>query len=248
MAENQPEVTEDQGGEPAESKPELMGYKSVEDLVAAKVASDQEAKRIIEERDALRARLAEQESRNDQPPADRANGQGRDRYEERRKGVEEWAAKNDDVADYTLMLEERLDRLENSVSNAFEVERIKDEKLQADVVKHFNRNRHRLGDITAARKEIMADRLAQEKTSLTEENTKLKAELEASRKKPPTDVIRTATREITSQRNGNTTESMTEAEFDQRQAELKAQGPAGYKLALKEQLRLERDEITLRKY
>ena len=206
-----------------------------------------EAKGKVERTNALEAENAELRSRAEQPPAAQPNGQGAE-DEAYWADVKHWADKGDAVAKAMLNQRDEQERMAYAMSATYELLDIEDRDTRRAVAKHMQRNANRNLDVRAARSEVEAQKLAKERLTLAEENAKLKSALEAAQKKPPTDVIRTATREITSQRSGNTTESMTEAEFDQRQAELKAQGPAGHKLALKEQLRLDRDEIVLRKY
>ena len=239
MAENQPEVTQDEPvGEPeGESKPELMGYKSVEDLVAAKVASDQEAKRIVEERNALEAEVAELRNRREQPPAAHANGSD-DRGKAYWDNVRKWADKGDELAQVMLMEREERERMAYAMESTYELLDIDDREERRAVADHLRKNSNRGIDIRAARSEVA-------KSKLEQENARLRAELEASRKKPEkaaTDVIRTAGREITADKMG--TQTMTASEFDRQVAELEAAG--NIKGARELRTRLNNDTIKLR--
>ena len=193
----------------------------------AKAERVNELERSVEE---LRARL-------EQSPAASGKTSNDDDDESYWSGVEEFSGKGDPVArgtkklrDKISQLEDKLERTINAVSNTMEARDITDVDERKAVEKHFLANRHRLGDIRAARNEILADKREREVEHL-------RAELAKYSKKPDPDVVRTEGREITAAQNK--TRKMTVAEFDRLAAKL------GATERMKLQGQLERDEIEL---
>lgn len=128
-------------------------------------------------------------------PVDNGTDAGGD--DELERGAEEWVGKGDAVAKYATSkikkLEERIEQLTRGVGDAFAVREIPEAERKAAVA-HYQKNRHRLGDVNAALAEIRAPKLAAE-------NARLSAELAKLQKHPDPDVVsapRTAGREIAS--------------------------------------------------
>jgi len=107
--------------------------------------------------------------------------------------VEAYAAKGDPVAKAQLWNRQRMEQLARGTADAFVVQGIPDQKERNAALAHYEKNRHRLGDVNAALAEIRAPRLQAE-------NARLTAELAKMSKTPDPDVLnapKTGGREIT---------------------------------------------------
>jgi hypothetical protein len=135
MAANLPPVNdaspkEKPSGEPVPG-PDLMGYKSVDELVAAKRASDAEAKRIAEENAALKAGRS-------QPAADPVSDEPDEDAE-----FETWVDKNDPVA-------KRVRRIEHAIILKDQLRDIPDKDEREATKNRFLANTRKYGYIYSA--------------------------------------------------------------------------------------------------
>jgi len=130
----------------------------------------------------------------------------------------------DPVAAEVLELREALNLTVQELANVRELDRIKDDDKRTKITKHFNDNRHRLGDVKAARAEIESEELAMQVKEQQAENDKLRKALEASSKRPGSDVVQTHAREVSAAEHH---EKMTQAQWNDRQAQLERQADAG---------------------
>lgn len=148
------------------------------------------------------------------------------------------AKRGDPVAKLALRLLERQEQLTRGVGDAFSVREIEDVKLRRQAVAHYEKNRHRLGDVNAALAEIEAPRLRAELRKATEELERLK--------KPPDPDVTSAPpqpgREITSMQT-QSVKKMRESDFDAEQARLKSLGL--HREAMRQQQLLNADKIEL---
>lgn len=194
----------------------------------------EEANRLKAENDALRMRAdqppADQDDDEEAPAGDDGNGLPTKVDWAR---VQDYASRGDEVAKAQIENRILIERLARNTSDTFTLKEI-DKAEQAEVKAHYQKNRHRLADIKAARAEVR-------ERKLDAENQRLTKELEAARKQPPTDVVRTHSREVSS--TEAKARKMSYAEFDQRQAELIAQGKRSEARALSR--KLSNDEIEL---
>jgi hypothetical protein len=149
----------------------------------------EEANRILRERE-----------QRDPEPAPAATGKA--------PRAEDWAAQGDDVAARLLQAEQ------NQILFA-ELTRMRLDGMTGEeeqkVLDHFRANRYRLGDLKAARAELL-------EPTRTEEIASLKEKLRlAEVNKPDPNVIRTAEREVTASRMKGT---ISRAQFDKDQKNL----------------------------
>jgi len=130
----------------------------------------------------------------------------------------------DPVAAEVMELREALAMTVQELSNVRELDRIADEGKRDKITQHFNHNRHRLGDVKAARAEIEAEERAQALDAQQAEIDRLKKALEAQSKRPGADVIQTHAREVTAAEHKDI---MTQAQWNERQLQLERQADAG---------------------
>lgn len=152
------------------------------------------------------------------PAAPATTGTDADDDEALMEQTRAFAAKGDPVAKLTLKVLERNAQLERGVVSAFEARDIADPGEREQAIAHFNKNRHRLGDVKAALAEVRQVRLSKELRAAQDELATLK-------KTPDPDVMnapKTAGREIPS--NETKTKKVTLAKFD---AEVKRLEDAG---------------------
>jgi len=152
--------------------------------------------------------------------------------------IESFAAKGDPVAKGLIRQRQREENLVRGISDAFTARDIPDATERQQAVTHLNKNRHRLGDLSAALAEVRTNKL-------TNENAKLRDELKRLQKAPDPDVVNapsTHGREITSSET-QTRKKMRESEFDGEIATLKAQGR--HRAAMTLMGKLQSDEIEL---
>jgi hypothetical protein len=135
-----------------------------------------------------------------------------------RRAVGEFAAKGDPVARYAQKLEQRLDRLTKGVGDALTARDIPDAVERKAAVAHYQKNRHRLGDLSAALAELRAPKLATE-------NARLTAELARLQNKPGDPDVANAPRTGGQETTTPTTtkRKMTGAQFDAEVARLHAE-------------------------
>lgn len=131
----------------------------------------------------------------------------------------------DPVAAEVLALREELSMTVQELANVRALDRITDEAKQQKVKDHFNKNRHRLGDVEAARAEIEREELSERAKEQQAEIDRLKATLAATSKRTNPDVVQTHTREVTAAEQQS--REMTKAQWDERQAQLEAAAQAG---------------------
>jgi hypothetical protein len=151
--------------------------------------------------------------------------------------VEEFARKGDPVAKAQLWNRDHQLRKEREIVDAFQLREIADADERKAVAQHYVRNRHRLGDVAAARAELRAGKLE-------EENQRLQAALKAAQQSSVRDpqVARTTLgREVTAKEHK--TEKMTRAEWDQAQQRLEDEGKYAEKIAM--QMRRRKGEIEI---
>lgn len=144
----------------------------------------------------------------------------------------------DPVAAEVLALREDLASALNEVSNLRELDQVSDTAKRQKIAKHFNENRHRLGDVRAARAEIEREELSEQLTKEREQTEKLKRALEASAKRSGPDVVKTHALEVTA--TEHQAREMTRAEFQSRQKQLMDAGNAGDREAHKQRMREQR--------
>ncbi len=125
--------------------------------------------------------------------------------------AEDWASQGDDVAARLLLAEDYI-RLESDLNRMRRTGLTEDE--ETELLEHFRENRFRLGDLKAAKAELIDTRRAK---TLAEENEALKAKLkqaEINAEARGPNVIRTAEREVTASRLKGT---ISRAQFDKDQ-------------------------------
>jgi hypothetical protein len=172
----------------------------------------------------LEAKLKELEEEREQPPVADVS---EDPKASRRKKVEEFKQRGDPVAEDHLDLREEVHALQRDLylqrqldeMPADERDRVKD---------HFNKNWRRLGDMKAARAELVAPKLEKEVKELREKLALLE-------KPPDEDVMRappTHGREISARQ---TTKKLNEAQFDANAQSIRAsKGELAYLKYVKE--------------
>src|SRR6185369_11366121 len=136
----------------------------------------------------------------------------------------------DPVAAEVLELREALAMTVAELTNVRELDRVADEDKRSRIAKHFNDNRHRLGDVKAARAEIEAEERAAKGAEQEAEIERLKKALEAQAKRPGSDVVQTHTREVSAAEHKDI---MTQAQWNERQAMLERQADSGDLEAIK---------------
>ncbi len=145
----------------------------------------------------------------------------------------------DPVAAEVLALREELSMALNEVANLRELDRVTDDTKRDKIKDHFNANRHRLGDVKAARAELERDDIAVELEAAKEREDKLRKALEATSKRQNPDVVQTHAREVTAAEHQ--ARKMTNADWSARQKQLDQQYDAG-NLEAGRQLRLEQTQ------
>ena len=182
----------------------------------------------------LEREVAELRAQQAQSPAAQSQGSGEDQIQQLVAQAQDFQRKGDPVAALTLMHEARLAQLAQDTQFALQIRDLPLEERQ-EVYNHFQKNRHRFGDPAAARAEIQAGKYAEENKRLREELAK------ASSRKPDPDVVRTEGRDVPASEHKKRT--MTVAEFDHRQAQLKAENR--FRLAMDEQMAVRKGDIEL---
>lgn len=180
--ETKPESAVPSGGEPA--KPETPAPAGVRDaskepdykrLYLDGKTKIEEANRILREKE------------RDPEPAPAATGKA--------PKAEDWAAQGDDVAARLLKAEENqvlFDELNRMRARGLS------EEDEDELLAHFRANRHRLGDLKAARAELLEPK---RNKTLADENADLKEKLRLSEvNKPDPNTIRTVEREVVASR------------------------------------------------
>ncbi len=191
-------------GRNAEAEPSNVEKlnKQLQEKAARVNAAEAEASRLRDELD---------RTRKAQSPAAPAS----DPRSERRKAVRDFAEGRgldapDPVAAEVMDLREELGLTLQELANLRDLDRIPDEGKRTKVKDHFNANRHRLGDVTAARAEIEREELSTALEQERAEKEQLKKALEATSKRQNPDVVRTHVREVPA----GETKRMTQAEWD----------------------------------
>ena len=131
-----------------------------------------------------------------------------------------------------LQQEQRLDDLAQGTADAFVLTGIQDPKKRDRIAAHYEKNKHRLGDIKAAAAEVAAADLARE-------NKELRDKLAAHERPRDPDVVNAPSfggREITATERTNP-KKMTGSELNARVAALEADGKHMAAVALKQQAR-----------
>ncbi len=161
-----------------------------------------------------------------------ASGNGGDEREQRIAEAREWAegrrdpkGNKDPVAGVVLDVLDELRMTQAELQNLRKLDRITDETKRDKVQKHFDANRHRLGDIDAAQAEIERVELADTLKARDAELEKLRKEFALSASKRDPNVIATVDREVTAAEHKE--REMTGAEWNDRQAELTRMRDAG---------------------
>lgn len=196
------------------------------------------AKEKVERANTMEAELKELRARSEPPPA--AHDDDDDEADESVpsvdwKKVQAYADAGDEVARAQIANRKLQLELARNVRDSFHLRDISDTSERQEVLKHYHRNRHRLGDVKAAEAEVR-------KMKLETENADLRKQLEAAKKQPPTDVVRTHSREVSAS-EAKSRPKMTYAQFDQQKAALESQGKLSEARALA--MKLERDEIEI---
>ena len=138
------------------------------------------------------------------------------------------------------LLEQKLEMALNEVANLRELDRVQDDAKRDKIKEHFNANRHRLGDVAAARAEIDAKELTEQLAQEREASDKLRKALEATSRKQNPDVVRTHATEVSAAETQ--AREMTRAEWESEQARLlRTWEETGDKNARDERLRKQRD-------
>ncbi len=140
--------------------------------------------------------------------------------------VKEWSDKGDPVAKATLRSEIQRRRDRKEILDALDLREIGDANERREVLDHYARNRHRLGDVAAARAEIHARKLA-------DENKKLREAVAISSKRRDPEVVSTVEREHSAKETK--VRQMSSAEYDRQIAELDRQGLHRKKMDLQNQ-------------
>jgi len=180
----------------------------------------EQTKTLEEERNELRRKLTESESRATHAPAAPADQLGAQLEEDLIRLQEqnpEAARLISAVIDNVALTRQQM---------AAELQRVVDRaQIPADKVKrveeHFSRNRNRLGDLKAAQAEIDADDLRSENQRLREEINRGKPASDLAR--PDSDVVRTLTREVPAS-DAKQRRKMTGDQFEAEAARLEAAG------------------------
>ena len=144
----------------------------------------EEANRIRAERDELKERLEHAPA----APVDEPLEEDEDDL----PGVQEWASKQDQVAQGLLKVAKavkkgRAERAElvKAIIDRDQLRDIPDPVLRKEVYEHYQRNRNRFEDPKSALDNIQARRLQAEKDKLVEENERLKKAVAQAAIKPP---------------------------------------------------------------
>jgi hypothetical protein len=130
----------------------------------------------------LRERLAQlPAAREPTAPAGRYATDPTTRRAELRQKIASGEANAADLAELLELQEQAIDSLGQGTADGFTLSEIADKKLRERAVRHYQRNRHRLGDLQAAINEIKA-------SDLESENAALRDKLKLLDKKPDPDV------------------------------------------------------------
>lgn len=201
-------------------------------IALANKSKVEEANRILA--DHARARV-------ESPPADSNDDDGQGGDEDKYwQETEDFARRGDPVAKAAIHAREENKQLRRTIADTFTLRDITDKDEQQEVYKHYQRNRHRLGDVGAARAEVRERKLADKVATLQKE---LDASKAATQKRVQTsDVVRTHSREVPA-KEANERRKMTFDQFDAEVARLKKAGQ--WNAAMQLQQELNRDEIDI---
>lgn len=169
----------------------------------------------VEAANRMERELAELRAARDAEPEDEPDDAGTDGDGVDWEKVADYARRGDQVAKAQIANRRMQLELAKNVRDSFQLRDISDATERKEVLAHFAKNKHRLGDIGAARAEVR-------ERKLEAENARLTKELELAKKKPPTDVVRTHTREVSA--TETKARQIAGADFDREQAQLRAQG------------------------
>jgi hypothetical protein len=174
------------------------------------------SKSKVEEANRLKAEIEALRQREPQPPAAEDDDEPapiKDDVDWEK--VQDYARRGDEVAKAQLANRAMYLELARDVRDSFGLRDIEDKAERKEVLAHFAKNRHRLGDVQAAAAEIRARKL-------DTEVARLRQELEAVTKQPPRDVVKTHAREVTS--SEAKARKMTYEQYDAQIAALESQG------------------------
>lgn len=190
---------------------------TLQDKAARVNAAEAEAK-------ALRARLDAIERA--QSPAVRGSDPRAERLDTVRRFADGSIGEGPDpVAAEVLALREELSMTVNEIANLRELDRVSDESKRNKIKDHFNANRHRLGDVKAAKAEIEREELQSALEQQRIETEKLRKALEATSKRQNPDRLQTHAREVTAAEHQ--ARKMSSADWKSRQDQLSAAYDAG---------------------
>jgi hypothetical protein len=211
-------TTGTQGEDGRNAEPEGLGTITREEALAWKA----KAERVNQ----LESKLSEMEAQRPAPavatPADTED-------EAYWSEVEKFATQGDPVAKALLRQRERDERRERDIIDAFQLREIADAEERQQVAAHYLKNRHRYGDVAAARDSLRVSKLEADNKRLLDA---LKA---AQAKQPDPDVVRTHSREITARQND--ARKYTRDEWQKEQAELEESGNYAEKIKRQMDLR-----------
>ena len=198
-------------GTPAAEGRDAGSQTATEEQVLAWKAKAEEANKVP----GLMARIDELEERQAQSPAAPGDEPDDDDDEVDWDQVRYHASRGDATAKAQLKqqkenaeLRAELREMQEGIRLLRQLDAIPDKDEQKEVTKHFKQNRHRLGDINAARAEIREKKLEVE-------NDELRKQLAAAAKKPPSGPT-TGEREVPASAMKPT--EMTRADWDAEQA------------------------------
>jgi HAMP domain-containing protein len=187
-----------------------------------------ETKGKVEEANQLKARLAELEASQDQPPAD--SGTERELADELDQQLQEAARRGDPAAVAAIRLQARqiedMERLVRGIEARDALRDIPDPVKREKVKQHLLANRNRLADVKAARAEV-------EYAEQSAEIERLKAELAAASKKPPSDTVSTFTKDVSAHENNRRKMTLNQIEREQIRLRSIGQNKAAMELGAK---------------
>lgn len=146
----------------------------------------------------------------------------------------------DPVAQEVLELREQLGMAVQEIANLREIDRIKDEDEQKEVLAHFNANRNRLGDVKAARAEVREKKLEVQLSRERQEAETLRASLAKFTRAPDPNVVKAVPTHVREVSAAEHMDVMTRAEFDAKVAEYDRAEDQGDGNAAKERMALKR--------
>jgi hypothetical protein len=129
----------------------------------------------------LRERLAQPPAAREPSASTRSAPDPTSRRAELRQKIAAGEANASDLAELLELQEQAIDGLSQGTADGFVLSEITDKKLRERAVRHYSRNRHRLGDLQAAINEIKA-------ADLETENATLREQIKSLNKKPDPDV------------------------------------------------------------